>query len=496
MNRYYYRVLWAITILFWGASATGLVLADEGASAKLQPAKPIIVRNEQTQALPDTLKKYMKKRRIPEGAIGIFVHDVNADAPLLLHEADTPRNPASTMKLVTTWGALKVLGPAWTWDTEAWIRGELNGDVLEGDLVLKGYGDPFLVYETFWLFVHNLRLKGIREITGDVIVDNSFFDLPPIDPGAFDNRPDRVYNAPPSALMFNFQATRLLLKPDADQKKVEVTTVPQLHETTIDNRLEWVQGRCRKSHYRPVIERKSDYTLQISGKYANDCGQREITRVVSGPERHLFDGFKSIWEDLGGHVRGTLRTGSVRASDQRIHVHTSGALAEQVRLINKWSNNVMTRQLLLSMGAKDEGAPATLEKGRVAVLEALGQQGVMTEGIVVDNGSGLSRDSRISASQLGALLMAVWREPYMPELLNSLPLLGEDGTLGRRFRNSELKGRSRLKTGTLRQVTAIAGYMLTRSGKRVVIVMMHNGKKADSHGQALQNRLLEWVFEQ
>ncbi|MGB0846240.1 MAG: D-alanyl-D-alanine carboxypeptidase/D-alanyl-D-alanine endopeptidase [Thiolinea sp.] len=481
------------------------------------PAVELIVREEETQELPEDLLKYLKKKKIAADALGIYVRDVNADLPLLLHDADEPRNPASTMKLLTTWSALKTLGPAWSWDTEAWIRGEIVGDTLEGDLVLKGYGDPFLVYETFWQFVHDIRLKGIRTINGDIIIDNSFFDLPAIDPGAFDNRPSRVYNAPPSALMFNFQATRFMFKPDASRQTVSITTLPPLNDVLLDNQLKLVEGRCRRKHYRPLVRRSSLVSDQVQqnqdaddggiqtddvnkvlvkGDYADGCGYRQILRVVSDPDQHVFDAFKVIWRDLGGQIDGGMRSGRIRHDDQRFHVHTSRALGEQVRLINKWSNNVMTRQLLLTLGAKKYGAPATLAKGRMAVLDVLTEQGISTENMVVDNGSGLSRDARLSARQLGLLLHSVWHEPYMPELLNSLPLLGEDGTLARRFRDSAMQGRSRLKTGTLNRVTALAGYMLTRSGKRMVVVMQHNGKKAGSHGRAIQNKVLEWVFEQ
>ncbi|MEZ5477652.1 MAG: D-alanyl-D-alanine carboxypeptidase/D-alanyl-D-alanine-endopeptidase [Thiolinea sp.] len=467
----------------------------EGASTP-QPAAELIVREQETQDLPDVLRDYMKKKKIPEEDVGIFVQDVNADAPLVLHEADKAFNPASTMKLVTTWSAVKALRPSWTWDTEAWLHGKLDGDVLHGDLVLKGYGDPFLVYESLWLFVNDLRLKGLREITGDIVIDNSFFDIPEIDPGAFDNHPDRVYNAPPSALMFNFQATRFLFNPDPSHETINVLTQPRLSYTRLDNQLKYIHGRCREQHYNPRIIAQSDGEVRLEGNYADECGPREFVRLLTKPEVHAFNAFRTIWEDLGGTLGGGMRVGTVSKEDQRFHVHTSRELGEQIRLINKWSNNVMTRQLLLTLGARQYGGPATLEKGRMAILDVLREQGVSTDGLVIDNGSGLSRDARISPNQLGQLLQQVWRDPYMPELLNSLPLLGEDGTLYRRFRNSDLKGRSRLKTGTLNRVTAIAGYMLTRSGKRMVIVMLHNGKKAGSHGHALQNSLLEWVFEQ
>ncbi|MEZ5534659.1 MAG: D-alanyl-D-alanine carboxypeptidase/D-alanyl-D-alanine-endopeptidase [Thiolinea sp.] len=472
--------------------------AEQGnpVSSEPQPAQKLIVRTEETHELPESLQKYMKQKKVDPEEISIFVQDVNADVPLLQYNADVLRNPASTMKLVTTWSALKVLGPSWSWDTEAWLRGELKGDVLEGALVLKGYGDPFLVYETFWQFVHDLRLKDIREITGDLIIDDSFFELPTTDPGAFDNQPTRVYNAPPAALMFNFNATRFMFTPDVAAGSVKVTTLPRLSRTMIDNEIELVKGRCRSSNTGPVILPESDGRILVRGQFADGCGRREFQRLVSDPRQLVFDAFKSIWEDLGGRINGDLKQGRVRDSDSRFHVHTSRPLAEQVRLINKWSNNVMTRQLMLSLGAKYYGAPATLDKGRMAVMDVLHEQGISTEGLVIDNGSGLSRETRISANQLGSLLQEIWRDPYMPELLNSLPLLGEDGTLARRFRDSAQKGRSRLKTGTLNGVTALAGYMLTRNGKRMVIVMQHNGRHAGSAGHALQNRLLEWVFEQ
>lgn len=376
------------------------------------------------------------------------------------------------------------------------MRGELQGDVLQGDLILKGYGDPFLVYETFWQFVHSLRLRGIREISGDIIIDDSFFDVPEIDRAEFDNQPTRSYNAEPSALMFNFQSSRFLLTPDTDKQQVKVNILPPMSDTSIDNQLQLVKGRCRGENAKPMILPQKDGRLLIRGKFADGCGQRELQRLVSSPRRHVFDAFKSAWEDLGGEIGGGFKPGAVRKGDHRFFVHTSRPLADQVRLINKWSNNVMTRQVLLSLGAKQYGAPGTLEKGRLAVMDVLQEQGVPIEGLVIENGSGLSRDARISATQLGALLRVIWHDPYMPEMLSSLPLLGEDGTLARRFRNSVQTGRSRLKTGTLNRVTAIAGYMLTRDGKRMVIVVQHNGRRAGSAGRALQNKLLEWVFEQ
>ena len=156
----------------------------------------------------------------------------------------------------------------------------------------------------------------------------------------------------------------------------------------------------------------------------------------------------------------------------------------------------MARELLLTVGAHLGGAPATLEKGQKAVQMLLATSGIDLTGMVLENGAGLSRDERITAQQLGQLLESAWRDPYMPEFMASMPLLGEDGTLAHRFKQDDMKGRSHLKTGTLKDVTAIAGYMLTRSGKRMVIVIQHNGAEASGSGRLIQDAILRWVFEQ
>ena len=156
----------------------------------------------------------------------------------------------------------------------------------------------------------------------------------------------------------------------------------------------------------------------------------------------------------------------------------------------------MARELLLTVGAHLGGAPATLEKGQKAMQMLLATSGIYLTGMVLENGAGLSRDERITAQQLGQLLESAWRDPYMPEFMASMPLFGEDGTLAERFKNDDLRGRSHMKTGTLRDATAIAGYMLTRTGKRLVVVLQHNGAESGGSGRRLQDAILRWAFEQ
>ncbi len=482
-------------------------------SKKSKKPEPALAKNyfqnsDSRQPLPASVLKILRKYKIPKENISVYVRDLNSDNPKLEHNVDRLRNPASTMKLFTTYAALKTLGPNYSWRTEVWLRGKLENGVLDGDLILKGYGDPFLVYENFWKLVNTLRIKGLREIRGNVIVDNSYFKLAKHDPSKFDGKAFRIYNAQPSALMFNFQATRFLFKPVIDEKltkkktkgaigKVEIQAYPRIKSLVLNNQVKLRKGRCRKSHLRPKFKRNKDGILEVTGNYSVKCNQRFITRAISSPEQHVFNAFHDFWADMKGTLKGGLKIGRVSKGDELFHTHSSPTLGEQIRLINKWSNNVMTRQLLLTLGARKFGAPGTINKGRQALLEILQENGIDTKGMRLENGSGLSRISQVSTRQLATLLEVAFREAYMPEFMSSLALPGVDGTMVHRFRRGDLRGRSHFKTGTLDFVTAIAGYMLNRQGKRLIVVIQHNGKKTGAgRGAKIQDALLRWSFEQ
>ena len=506
-------------LVFWSCVLFFLCLSFTVGAQDLSPASTHFDQPATTQGLPDPVTKLLKKLKVPKENISVYIRDLNASQPLVIHNADTLRAPASTLKLLTTFAALKKLGPNYSWRTEVWLRGKLEKGVLDGDLILKGYGDPFLVYENFWKLVKTLRDKGLKTIKGDIIVDNSYFSLPAYNRAAFDGKEFRVYNAPPSALMFNFQATRFLFTPVVSEKKkttnhkkkgkkkgkkktgfsghVDIKPLPKIIGFGFNNEVKLLNGKCRRSHYRPKFFRDKQGRLTIKGKYAAKCKQQFILRAVSSPEEHVFNAFRDFWTDLNGTLAGKLKLGKVRSGDERFHVYSSPTLGEQIRLVNKWSNNVMAKQLLLTLGAKLFGAPATFDKGRRAVLQVLAESHIDTRGIVLENGSGLSRRARLTARQMGQLLEVAYRDSYMPEFMASLSLPGVDGTLVNRFQKEDLRGRSHFKTGTLDFVTAISGYMLNRKGKRLVIVIQHNGKRAGAgRGKKIQDALLRWSFEQ
>lgn len=449
--------------------------------------------------LPEPVRTVLDEAGIPYESVGVFVQDVADNAPLVDFNADEAKNPASVMKLVTTAAALHTLGPDYRWHTLAYAGGPLNGERLEGDLILKGFGDPLLNTEAFWTFLRRLRERGLRHITGDLVIDESYFKVEREDRGAFDGRPYRVYNVQPAALLVNFQVYRFRLRPDKASGEVVISTDPPSTTVTILNRLKLTGGRCRGRKYRvrmQVLEGLPQDTVRFTGSYPSACGAHSMLRTVSDQESYVYGVFKALWNNLGGEIEGGVRTDAVPDSSRRLFRFRSRPLADIIRPMNKFSNNVMTRNLLLTLGSERYGEPGTVENGRAALGDWLERIGIEAESLVVDNGSGLSRDARASSRLLGELLIEAYRSPYMPEFIASLPLSAMEGTMESRFRNDPLRGRMHMKTGLIDHVRSMGGYMLDRSGRTMVIVLLQN--HPDVHrriGTDIQNALLGWVYE-
>ncbi|MFO1349504.1 MAG: D-alanyl-D-alanine carboxypeptidase/D-alanyl-D-alanine-endopeptidase [Gammaproteobacteria bacterium] len=462
---------------------------------QLQPA-PQPQPEAKLAALPAPVADLVKKYKLALDDVSIFVQDVAADQPLLLLNPDTPRNPASVMKTITTYVALDRLGPTYTWKTEAYVTGPIDAKgTLQGDLVLKGYGDPLLVVESFWKFLRALRDRGLQHITGDLVVDTSYFAPSSADPGAFDGKAEYPYNVIPNALLLNFQSINFKFFPDADQ--VKIVPEPNPANLTIQNNLKLVRTSCRQSHI--SMESGSSDTgdvVTFNGTYSANCGGFSIDRVATKPESMVYGVFKSLWQDMGGVIDGGLKLGDP-PKKTLFYTFESRTLAEIIRSINKYSNNVMTRHLLLTLGAERFGPPATEQKGAQAVAAWLTENGLSFPELVIDNGAGLSRDGRVAARSLGQLLLKVYRSPYMPEFVASLPITGVDGTLQGRFKGEPLARHGHFKTGTIDNVKAIAGYLLTKTGHTYVAVVLVNHINADKGlGTMVQNELLRWLFEQ
>jgi D-alanyl-D-alanine carboxypeptidase/D-alanyl-D-alanine-endopeptidase (penicillin-binding protein 4) len=442
--------------------------------------------------LPVAFTAALKQAGIPLDHVAVVVQPLDAAEPVLSLNAEAAMNPASVMKLVTSFAALNQLGPGYAWTTNIWADGSIKDGVLTGDLVIKGSGDPTLTLERMWLLQRELRARGVRHVHGNLVLDPSYFDLPAMDPGAFDGDPLALYNAVPGALMANFNAitlrlkldgNRVLITPDFALPGVKLTSQLVMDESTACNG--W------KDAITPSVTEGKPLALVVGGHYPRGCGEQTLQLNLFEPAATFDLVFRSVWAETGGTISGTTETGTAPTSAPLLQF-TSVPLTDALTSLNKYSNNLMTRNLFLTLGAEKYGAPATPDKGARAVRDVLTQRGVSTRKLVLDNGAGLSRIARISATTLNQLLRAAYRSPLFAEFESALPIVAVDGTLKRRFNGSSLAGNAHLKTGSLRDVSALAGYVYTTRGERVAFVMLVNHANAN-RSEAAQRALLEWV---
>lgn len=443
------------------------------------------------EPLPSAVTDALRQAKLPITSVGVIVKEVGAHTNLVEINPNQPMNPASTMKLLTTYAALELLGPAYTWKTEAYLNGALDSaGVLHGDLIFKGYGDPKLNLEQLWLWLHELRQRGLRDITGNLVLDRSAFELPPHDPYAFDGDGLRAYNVGPDALLLNFNAIRFRFFPNGDH--ITVVTEPQLDGVALENRLVRVNvGACSDWNDRVHI-RLSGTTLSVSGDYPVHCGERDeyLNLLPNGDYVSVL--FRSLWLEMGGRLQGQVVHGTLPAGAKLLSTHYSQPLAEQIRDINKFSNNVMARQLFLTLGL--QGGISTLASSELALRNWLRQKHFNFPELRIENGAGLARTDRISPLHMAQLLDSVYTSPYLAEYEASLPIVGVDGTVKRRLSGSGVAQHAHLKTGTLGGVKAIAGYVHAQSGKQLVVVFLINHPAAAA-GQAAQDALVNWAWQ-
>ncbi len=448
--------------------------------------------------LPPPIAQVLEWQRVPSANVSILVAEPGNDRPLLALNPDTRRNPASVTKLFTTFAALEALGPAYRWKTEVHAYTRPRGGRLDGDLWIRGYGDPYLVNEEFWKLVSAVRRAGIETITGDLVFDNSHYALEPEDPAAFDNRPDRAYNQPPHPLLVNFNALQFHIDVDPEGDTVRAQVDPPLPVLDVDNRLRPAAGQCGGFQRGVSYHLAEQPRVILEGSYPRACDRFTLTRVAVPPEDYAHGLFKLYWRQWGGTFDGGWREDFWRGGDaEPLLVHRSRPLSELIVVANKHSNNVMTRHFKLAMGHEAYGEPATEGKGHRALMDTLAGLGIETEGLVIDNAAGLSRSNRTTARQVLQLLEAARVSLYAPEFLASLPLSGMDGTMRSRFVDQAESGHMRLKTGRLNDVSSVAGYVRTADGRDLLVVVMVNSP--DAHlgpGNAIQDAVLRWAFRQ
>lgn len=447
--------------------------------------------------LPRELSQAWRASKLPDGSLSLVVQEIGGSR-LIGINAKEPRNPASVMKLVTTWAALSELGPNYVWRTEFLSEPGARLDAkgtLPGTLYLRAGGDPLFLMQDFWTLLRDLRLHGVKQIN-DLVIDRTIFGSVATDPGAFDGAPDRPYNASPDALMVGFGAVRVLFMPDPVARKWTPVIDPPLPGVKISGQVEWSEARCPGAPEvatDPVITQQG-IALRVAGKVAGSCGEFSMYRLALSQPEFATETLRLLWRELGGTFTGQVRAGMAPPDAVLLAAHDSPSLGEIIRQINKRSNNVMARTLLLTLGAEGGRRPATVDSSGAVVKRVLGEQGLSMPELVLDNGAGLSRAARVSADSLASLLTVAWNSPYMPEFMSSLAISGVDGTVRLRMRGGDAQGKAHLKTGTLANVRAMAGYVLGASGKRYVVVSIVNNEQADAV-RAFDDALVSWLAD-
>ena len=450
------------------------------------------------QALPREISRAFASAGVPLADVAIVVQETGRQKPLLDHQAQRSMNPASVMKLVTTFAALELLGRDHRWRTEAYLGGPLVDGRLDGPLILKGGGDPKITIEQWDAFIAALRAGGLAEVAGDLVLDRSLFRLPPHDASQFDQQPQRPYNVGPDALLVNFKSVRVRFVPQGDGTGVDVVTEPALPQVAIGATPMPVDGPCgdwRASLGAIVSSQAQAAAMAFPGRFPRECGERDWNFALLDHPNYVLGAFRASFGAAGGVFGGAVRDGRVPAGATPYAALESLPLYEVVRDINKLSNNVMARQVFLSLALVHSPPPATLDKAKAAVRAWLAKRKLALPELVIENGSGLSREERLSAGGLVRLLEAADASTVREEFASSLAVAALDGTVVRRFQNGSVAGQALLKTGSLEGVRALAGYVIDASGRRWSLAVIVNHPNA-AQAQAALDAVVNWTYRE
>lgn len=474
-------------------------------------------------------------------------------SPLLSHQADIARTPASTMKLVPSFIALDTLGADFVWHTRVYHTGIIIGDTLYGDLIIQGSGDPKMTHERLQQLLYKVQTAGIRHINGDIIVDSSVFKNVTKDPAAFDNSPLRPYNASPDGFLVNFSSVGIQSYP-LDNTRAQLTYTPQLADYQLPSMINMRSAACGQARY-SIAPQWQAAQLILNSNLPDSCGEHAF--YVAYPDAKDFAArvIAAKWQTLGNTLSGkviaqeTPYHANNPANKQTKSPHGLAAIAmsplpivsypslnlkQQIYDINHFSNNVMTEQVALSIGAyktdvhkKNTHQESANEQGtdtdktinnQATSLYQFGQPkatdypqalnainhwwqtNLTTPPPHLTNGSGLCRDCSISAANLSELLTYAYNQPSFDAYVSSLGIAGVSGTISAhsdRLPKSQAIGRAWIKTGTLNNVTSMAGYVKGLSGQDFVVVGLINTDHALNAytARAVLDSMLDWTAQ-
>ncbi len=444
-------------------------------------------------SLPQPISKMLSNNKIDPSTVSILVREAKSGKVIASQSPTHPRTPASVMKVLTTYSALLELGSNFRWPTKFYYTGRFSRGTIRGDLAVEAFGDPTLSSRDLAYIAKRLKKLGVRRITGNMILDRSFFSTPDKVSSGFDRNKYSEYNAMPDAMMLNDHLSRIIVKPQ-NGKITAIKAIPG-DEYKIVNKMRSTNGACRGKNGWPYvgITNKSGSLPSVifTGTISTHCPRRVISKLLTHPYKSFYHALSSELKKAGIAFDGKLVLSRIPRSAKALIIHRSRPLMEIVAKTNKKSNNLYARHIFLLIGAQHEGAPGTEAKGSKAVKSILSSRGLWDSSIRIQNGCGLSRSSKITASALVSILQDAYRH-YGKKWLNALSIAGKDGTIKRRFKRSVAKGRAWMKTGTLNNAKNIAGYVRGKSGKMYVVAILYNGRELWK-GSTLQNQIIEWL---
>lgn len=440
---------------------------------------------------PPLIADALKAAHLPASALYLWIALAGADEPLLAWQASQPVNPASLMKLATSTVALAQLGPGYRWRTEITADLAPQDGRLRGNLYVNGRGDPQITMERLWLMLQTLRQRGVQQIDGDIVLDQRAFDVPAVDPGAFDGEPYKPYNVQPEALVINYKAVTLQFHPQPTERVARVWSEPPLAGWSVPATVP-LTGDTDCGDWRGRL--KADFTdpagVRLAGSLPAVCGDKAWPVATAAPQRYNAQAIAAMWTAVGGTLSGRVRMGQRTTTAVPLFEVTSPTLAEVLRDMNKFSNNLMADQLMLTLALEAQGQGNWTEARRLMRDALQTQARCQPDEMTIDRGSGLSRIGRLSARCLGQILQWAWVNPWMPELAASLPLAGEDTAK----RATAAAGRAHLKTGSLEGVAGLAGFVDGQRGQRYILVALLNHPRA-GEGREVLNAALRWVVQ-
>ncbi|HHD75931.1 MAG TPA: D-alanyl-D-alanine carboxypeptidase/D-alanyl-D-alanine-endopeptidase [Campylobacterales bacterium] len=445
--------------------------------------------------IPSGLSDQISHIPINKANYSIHIQAVDSPLPVASWRTGVKRSPASVIKLLTTYSSLLKLGFEYQWETKFYHTGKIKNGVLYGDLYVKASGDPTLETADVYDIAHQVTLSGIRAIKGNIAIDRTRFKVANKNNSGFDRNLYSPYNAMPDAIMFNKRKSTICITPRTKRAKVEKDVPDQSYKVV--NNLRMVNGSCRAGRSWPKVSIKTNdsgrSTVFLSGKLSKRCGKRKVCKVISMPHRAFYYTLKDALKAENIKFAGTLKLRRVPTKARYLFSHHSDTLESVASVINKKSDNLMARQLMLTMGAESYQEPSTLMKSRKAVQNTLNHYHILQPNTThISNGSGLSRSAKLTAKSLANLLDHAYKT-YGYRWMNTLAVAGVDGTIKRRFQNSVVYGRAWMKTGTIKRVKNIAGYVEGASGQIYVVVVLVNDQYSRKYGAKLANNVIEWV---